>query len=350
MTKHSKKPQDLSGDGIKDIIRATINIPKRIIFPGIPPRVRSFLRNFGDQKITGMKLVRKPIEGKIKQIINIASLGQFQANLKSAQYDEIFHLSIDIEFGFDPKKAAKIEKLARISISQEKADTNPYNADILQVNLPAKFDLTINQLIQNTYSRMGKAKFLGYSSHSNNCQDFLVNILQANKLNTDQLENFIKQDTQLLFKKMGYLKPISDKLTDVAAIQDTILQGGNNIVKLSKNKYFRVINKEMKMKQQKDLIQELVKEELAKSVSSGAGVMDKPKKSRVKTAKKDVEFAQPPEVTQKVQKSDKPKRKPTVWTEFCSAYYKEHCKDKGVSYKDMLKSQALKDAYQKSKK
>ena len=45
----------------------------------------------------------------------------------------------------------------------------------------------------------------------------------------------------------------------------------------------------------------------------------------------------------------KPKRPMTEWTKFCKAYYDQNKAKFNNSYKDMLKSSELKEAYTKSK-
>ena len=47
--------------------------------------------------------------------------------------------------------------------------------------------------------------------------------------------------------------------------------------------------------------------------------------------------------------SSKPKRAMTEWTKFCKAYYDQHKAKFNNSYRDMLKSPELKQAYAASK-
>ena len=47
--------------------------------------------------------------------------------------------------------------------------------------------------------------------------------------------------------------------------------------------------------------------------------------------------------------TQKPKRKMTDWAAFCSKYWSDNKAKFNNSYRDMLKSQELKDAYKKSK-
>eukprot|EP00952_Eustigmatos_sp_NYUAD-ZCMA_P007212 30629-Eustigmatos_ZCMA.PRE.1 len=69
-------------------------------------------------------------------------------------------------------------------------------------SVPLKSQTTIQQLIDKTRDTMGPTKFSNYSASQNNCQDFIMSILQANDLLTPELTEFIKQDAQSVFNKM----------------------------------------------------------------------------------------------------------------------------------------------------
>ena len=47
--------------------------------------------------------------------------------------------------------------------------------------------------------------FLPYNANGNNCQNFILNVLQANNLNTPAYEKFVKQDTAALFANDPFL-------------------------------------------------------------------------------------------------------------------------------------------------
>ena len=71
---------------------------------------------------------------------------------------------------------------------------------------------------------MGNDKFLGYSSRNNNCQNFILAILQSNNMANSQNVFFTKQSTQELFSTS--LRKITNTITDIAAAADIIRQGG----------------------------------------------------------------------------------------------------------------------------
>ena len=59
--------------------------------------------------------------------------------------------------------------------------------------------MTLNDYIQNT-KRFMKENFFSYHPNTNNCQDFISAILQANGIKEHNVYNFVKQDTSMIFK------------------------------------------------------------------------------------------------------------------------------------------------------
>ena len=79
--------------------------------------------------------------------------------------------------------------------------------------------LTLNVLLSNTGQLIGNAQ-------SNNCQNFIVAILQSNNMANPQNIFFTKQSTQRLFST-SIRKITNIVLTDIAAATDIIRQAGN---------------------------------------------------------------------------------------------------------------------------
>jgi len=82
-------------------------------------------------------------------------------------------------------------------------------------------------LINNTLLQMGKNKFLDYDAVTNNCQVFIMNVLDANGLLNDGNQSWVKQDTEVLFKGNKTLAKISKKLTDIGASANVLMSGGD---------------------------------------------------------------------------------------------------------------------------
>jgi len=83
-------------------------------------------------------------------------------------------------------------------------------------------NITLDEFITNTQNKMGSNYFL-YSAFSNNCQDFVVNLLEANNLLTEENKLFVKQDVTDIAKKLKKTSKFADNVTNVASIFTNIL-------------------------------------------------------------------------------------------------------------------------------
>ena len=84
--------------------------------------------------------------------------------------------------------------------------------------------LSINILLQNTRDKMG-GSFLSYSARDNNCQNFILALLQSNFLDNPRNVLFTKQSTSDLFDVN--LRKITNTITDIAQKIDIIREGGS---------------------------------------------------------------------------------------------------------------------------
>jgi hypothetical protein len=185
------------------------------------PTINKLLDKFGDDIIEQILIFRKPINPMINKILNVLSLGQLNENLKGVNYDNLFHLFMVVICGNN--NWFIIEKNERINIAKLKSIDNLIENKKVNLN---NQKLTLEKLFINTIENIGLDNFFIYRSHSWNCQNFIYNILKFNNLLNNELNEFILQDTQKIFYKLGYLKKISDNITNTAANINIITKGG----------------------------------------------------------------------------------------------------------------------------
>jgi len=151
--------------------------------------------------------------------LNFISGGEFGERVKKADYDELFHLFavITLEGG----KKIMTEKNEVIIIS-ESIPARSEKAEYRQVaSVPS---ITLEQLFANNKAKMGD-KYFTYSAKDNNCQDYLLSLLKASNIGTEEDYKFIKQDTKQLFEGLPYLRKFANSITGFAGKLDVILSG-----------------------------------------------------------------------------------------------------------------------------
>ena len=142
----------------------------------MPPSVKDIMNNHGQEIITSITLRRNPVSKLIVGAMNAVSLGSFQKKLDQQPYDELFHLAMLVQTS---NKKFLLEKIERVNVTSSIG--NPEGLETLAVPLNSK-EINVFDLINNTLEQMGKTKFLDYDPVSNNCQVFLMNVLDANGL------------------------------------------------------------------------------------------------------------------------------------------------------------------------
>ena len=184
-----------------------------------PPNVKKIMTQYGNEIIKSMTLKRTPVSGLLTGALNVFSLGKFGKRM-SKSFDELFHLFLEIQLQSGTRLL--LEKNERINMEinpKERPDTQIKNI----INVPQ--NLSINQLLETTKRQMG-SQFFQYDAVKNNCQDFLLNVLKSNGIGNEQDYEFIKQDTEQLFKGLPALKKVAHLATELGERGNILLQGG----------------------------------------------------------------------------------------------------------------------------
>ena len=179
------------------------------------PQVRDILAQYGDKYVVAMEVRRTPLGKILMATLNVASFGQIA---KNNPYDTLYHLSLVVRL--EDGTTIMMEKNEVISM-----EVNPpvrANTDTKTVALPRQ--IRLNQILQLTKNRMGDRYFL-YSARDNNCGDWVLNILQANRVDTPELTAFVKQDARQIFADNIRFRKLTNTVTDFAGRVDVLRHG-----------------------------------------------------------------------------------------------------------------------------
>ena len=97
-----------------------------------------------------------------------------------------------------------------------------FKAENMYVQFPPGINMNI--LLENTKNKMLNS-FLTYSARDNNCQNFILALLQSNFLDNPRNVLFTKQSTSDLFD--ANLRRLTNTITDIAQKVDIIREGGS---------------------------------------------------------------------------------------------------------------------------
>jgi hypothetical protein len=197
-----------------------------------PIRVKKILESHGEDIIDSIEIGRTPVPRFLKFLLNVISFGEFGKRFRQSEYNNLYHLFMIII----TIEGVHIQLEKNQTISSKLNFKIPDNAELMEVDTIPE-NITINKFLFNGLLREGREKFFTYSSASNNCQDFILNLLLANHIEGDIL-SFVKQDITHLFEGLTRVRKVTNTVTDVAGIADTVIHETEDKI-LSRN-YIRM--------------------------------------------------------------------------------------------------------------
>lgn len=174
----------------------------------VPQNVKNALNRIGDKNIISARLGRTPVQAIIQKALKTVA---------DVPYDDLFHLFIELTL--DNGQIWVLEKIERINLVKE----NRSNKSGAEFTPSFPVNKTVNELFTNTKNNMGN-KFLPYQSANNNCQVFIMGVLDGNGLNNSERTTFVKQDTKSIFKGNPVLRKFANTLTDIGGYANAIIQ------------------------------------------------------------------------------------------------------------------------------
>ena len=221
--------QDTGGD-FMNTIKHPINTLKAFIHGkryDFRPQDRQLLQQIGNKKIDRMTVYRKPLNSAINSMLNALSLGNWNEEKKKYGYDNFFHLylKVDLENGH----SVKVEKNEVITITPTFTQDDLVDAEYFPLRNIYQLNLTLDTLLNNTRMMMGDALFFSYNPFTNNCQNFLLNILRANRIlqiNPDA-QQFIYQDkiSEIIKNINPLTQKVAETVTDTAHRFNILTEG-----------------------------------------------------------------------------------------------------------------------------
>ncbi len=174
----------------------------------VPQNVKNALSKIGNNKIISARVGRTPVQALIQGALKAVA---------TVPYDDLFHLFIELTL--DNGQKWVLEKIERINLVKDDRSKKQ------GAEFTSSFSVnkTMNELFQNTKNRMGD-KFLPYQSASNNCQYFIMGVLDGNGFNNSERTSFVKQDTKSIFANNPVLRKFANTMTDIGGYGNATLQ------------------------------------------------------------------------------------------------------------------------------
>jgi hypothetical protein len=211
----------MDGDGVMDKVKEYWERIKQFVKGRKPgsPEVDRFVQSHGGEVIKKITICREPLTSKVKTVLNIITLGQFNKVTKDMNYDNLFHLFVvfDTNSGSYRTERNEIVRVYKGGVGGE------------TMGVPVNKQITVAELFGNVIKKEGESLWT-YHPVKNNCQDYVISLLGASGLLSSNARSFVKQDMGTLFKKLpGYTESIAKGVTDFVARLRTLLGQGRKL-------------------------------------------------------------------------------------------------------------------------
>ena len=237
------KKKQVKGAGLFDDIKNKFIIQKKY-----NNKSTKTLKDFGNNKIIGLKIMRTPIMGVLNTVLNGITFGQWGKSLKKNNFDTLFHLALIADT--DGGRQIVIEKNEQINISTSYNVTDKSESQIVNLN---GLNITVNELLEKARNAVGDDKYFLYDGLSNNCQWYIRYILENNGLYTEQAKTFLFQSMEEIKTEIQpYVGKIMNAVTDTGAIVAQLLGKGLTIHSIK-------IKKEIPLEKQLEHVRNITK-------------------------------------------------------------------------------------------
>ena len=179
------------------------------------PQDRNILRQYGNQTINGIYVIREPINNLLDKVMNLISLGTFNRMKAENNYSDYYHLYIIVSlYG---GKLIRIEKNQTIELRIVNSVPS-----VEQLEITPSKNITLNQFLDNARKQMGDERYFVYDPKYYNCQVYIANLLSANGDLTPTINSFIMQNVDSL---PSFTHAIARATTDLAHRADVVING-----------------------------------------------------------------------------------------------------------------------------
>jgi len=187
-----------------------------------------FISTYGHCIINRITIVREPIKSYVGSALNLITLGKWQKAVAKYGYDKIFHLFalIDVIDTLTGKTVSCVYEKNETPRCYKFTSSIASDAEIKYVEKQTHFSL--NEFIMNSKAQMGD-QFWTYDAFKNNCQNFILNSLDANQILTGDMIEFVHQNVDAIVRELpSYTGSIANAITDTARRVRTIFGRGLN--------------------------------------------------------------------------------------------------------------------------
>ena len=191
------------------------------------PSYRKTVLDYGEWIIDQIYVGRSPVEAGILKVVNLITLGSFEKQKNRLNYDRIYHLFMLLKVShmgqtaiirFEKEEVVRLVPVDNAGFNELSHAKDLKGFKILNINIP------LSNFLARAESKLTTSLYFSYNATTYNCQNMLINALDANKI-TGYDRAFILQDALALVSHNPVVTFVLKSLTTLGAIVDRIKHG-----------------------------------------------------------------------------------------------------------------------------
>lgn len=195
----------------------------------LPPYIIKILEDTQDDPIVYADVSRFPVNQKVINFLDGITSGKLKSRTAEMNYDNLFHLMLNVKL--QSGKVFLIDKRPKISVrqfpslkSQQMLEKDKSLGGAM-MDVPVKnADVNLIKLFNDGLKNAGSVeKFYQYNLSTNNCQHFIMFLLNAQGWANEEIKKFVQQDIASIFQKdIAPQKKFANFLVKIKTFFDTL--------------------------------------------------------------------------------------------------------------------------------
>jgi hypothetical protein len=179
----------------------------------LSPSDQKILDQYRNQQISSIQIVRQPLAWLSQKSAQILSGNTVDEMIKNLGYDRMWHLFMYIFLQDGSCILTERNETVRLYKINKPIYLDGAETIDIDINKP----ITLNDFFNNAINSRDPDQFWVYRPDSTNCQDYVMSLLEANNLSTNEIKTFVLQDAKVLLSKSGFGKTIFQTGSNLAA-------------------------------------------------------------------------------------------------------------------------------------
>lgn len=188
-----------------------------------PPEIRKFVNEWGDATIINVAVCRTPINKNIQKVGNLLSFGKMERVRRELGYENLFHLYLVLTLERPDGSSGQFFLEKDQKVKYRVFDEGRILGDSQCINGSPSGKFTLQEMFARAERIYGAKELWVYDLRRQNCQQYVLMLLNAIGVRARNITNFVLQEPERLLPPL--LGWGAKQITDIANRIESFLKG-----------------------------------------------------------------------------------------------------------------------------